>query len=281
MKALDKYNKKRFDFLLLILFTIIISVGFLILPDRIYLGIRDIVFTESPIIEENILPKEYPYDDIVAKSFIIYDTTDKKIITERYNTSAPLASITKLMTALVSLHYCQDKVIVGEKEMNKEYAVEMMLIESSNEIAESLANICPNRGDFISNMNTTAKDLKLNMTFTNPSGLDENNETESSAFGSPLDVAILIDRLYLDYPKILESTSFSIFNGIKNTNNYASNWPFLLGSKTGFTDVAHGNLAILFEPIPNKRISIVVLGSTKDDRFTDVQKLMNWYLKRL
>jgi D-alanyl-D-alanine carboxypeptidase len=179
------------------------------------------------------------------------------------------------------MRYCQDTIIYQDENIKKAEAVEMMLVESSNEIAEALANICPNRQDFIDNMNNTAKDLGLSMTFINPSGLDENNETESSAFGSPLDVAILINRLYLDYPTILESTSFSVFNGIKNTNNYASNWPFLLGSKTGYTDVAHGNLAILFEPIPNKRVSIVVLGSTKDGRFTDVQKLMNWYLKRL
>ena len=267
---MNRLNRKRFNFLFVTVLAIAIAVTFYLLPDRIYLGINDIDISQDIVLDGDTTLKSYPYNDILAGSYIIYDNTAKKILIQKDNTAKPLASVTKLMTALVSMRYCQDTVNFEDKEIKKADAVEMMLVESSNEIAEALANICPNRQDFIDNM-----------TFVNPSGLDENNETESSAFGSPLDVAILINRLYLDYPTILESTSFSIFNGIKNTNNYASNWPFLLGSKTGYTDIAHGNLAILFEPIPNKRISIVVLGSTKEDRFTDVQKLMNWYLKRL
>lgn len=278
---MNRLNRKRFNFLFVTVLAIAIAVTFYLLPDRIYLGINDIDISQDIVLDGDTTLKSYPYNDILAGSYIIYDNTAKKILIQKDNTAKPLASVTKLMTALVSMRYCQDTVNFEDKEIKKADAVEMMLVESSNEIAEALANICPNRQDFIDNMNRTAKDLGLSMTFVNPSGLDENNETESSAFGSPLDVAILINRLYLDYPTILESTSFSIFNGIKNTNNYASNWPFLLGSKTGYTDIAHGNLAILFEPIPNKRISIVVLGSTKEDRFTDVQKLMNWYLKRL
>ncbi len=278
---MNRLSRKRFNFLFVTVLAIAIAVTFYLLPDRIYLGINDIDISQDIVLDGDTTLKSYPYNDILAGSYIIYDNTAKKILIQKDNTAKPLASVTKLMTALVSMRYCQDTVNFEDKEIKKADAVEMMLVESSNEIAEALANICPNRQDFIDNMNRTAKDLGLSMTFVNPSGLDENNETESSAFGSPLDVAILINRLYLDYPTILESTSFSIFNGIKNTNNYASNWPFLLGSKTGYTDIAHGNLAILFEPIPNKRISIVVLGSTKEDRFTDVQKLMNWYLKRL
>lgn len=280
MMRLNIKNRKRFDFLLLILFTVITSLIFIMLPHRIYLGIKNITPGNDISIQENTLPKEYPYNDIVAPSYIIYDNTNKKIIIEKDNTQRPLASVTKLMTALIALGNCQDIVNFDGKEMKKEAAVEEMLVESSNEIAEAIANICPNTDDFVGNMNLASRDMGLGMSFANPSGLDQNNETESSAFGSPLDVAILINKLYMQYPKILEATSYSIFNGVKNTNTYASNWPFLLGSKTGFTDVAHGNLAILFEPIPNKRISIVVLGSTKEDRFTDVQKLMNWYLKR-
>ena len=278
---MNRVNRKRFNFLMVTILAFAIGAVFFFLPNRIYLGINSVDLKTDITLDDDSILKAYPYNDILADSYIIYDNTAKKILIQKDNTPKPLASVTKLMTALVSMHYCQDTIIYKDKEIKKSDAVEMMLVESSNEIAEALANICPNREDFIQNMNSTARDLGLSMTFINPSGLDENNETESSAFGSPSDVAILINKLYLDYPTILESTSFSIFNGIKNTNNYASNWPFLLGSKTGYTDVAHGNLAILFEPIPNKRISIVVLGSTKDVRIKKKKKLMNWYLKRL
>ena len=48
---------------------------------------------------------------------------------------------------------------------------------------------------------------------------------------------------------------------------------FVLG-KTGFTDLAGGNLAIVFEAGPLYPIAVVVLGSTAEDRFTDVEKLV-------
>lgn len=273
-------NKKRFNILLLGVITTLVTLGFIFLPERVYLGIRELKFKDDVSVDNVEEIQNYPYNDLLAPSYVIYDNTDKKLIASKDNTKRPLASVTKLMTALVAMRSCKDQITISDKTMNKQTAVEMMLVESSNEIAEAIAAVCPNTEDFVQNMNRVSKDSGLDLTFRNPSGLDENNETEASAFGSPLDVAKLINKLYLEYPKILESTSYSVWQGVQNTNNHASNWPFLLGSKTGYTDVAHGNLAIIIEPSPNKRISIVVLGSTKEDRFTDVQKLMNWYLKR-
>ena len=50
--------------------------------------------------------------------------------------------------------------------------------------------------------------------------------------------------------------------------------PGLLRSKTGFTDLAGGNLAVIFDAGMNHPVAIVVLGSTQSGRFTDVKTLM-------
>lgn len=271
-------NKRRFNILFLSIFAVATTLFFYFLPERIYLGVRNINLPEVSF-SNSSTNSNYNGDPIVAPSYIIYDNTNRKVILEKDNKPMPLASVTKLMTALIAMRYCKDNIQINDSTISKQKAVEEMLVESSNEIAEAIANVCPNTEDFVASMNRVAQDMRTNMSFRNPSGLDENNETEASAFGSPRDVAELINSLYLEYPAVLESTSYSVWEGVRNTNNYASNWPFLLGSKTGYTDMAHGNLAIIFEPIPNKRVSIVVLGSTKDDRFKDVYRLMNWYLK--
>ena len=48
-----------------------------------------------------------------------------------------------------------------------------------------------------------------------------------------------------------------------------------MASKTGYTDAAGGNLAVLVNLNVNKPIVIVVLGSTVDGRFQDVNRLHN------
>ena len=58
-----------------------------------------------------------------------------------------------------------------------------------------------------------------------------------------------------------------------NTNNALSDIPDLIMGKTGTTDLAGGNLAIIFNPIPNHPVIIVVLGSTITGRFDDIKAL--------
>jgi D-alanyl-D-alanine carboxypeptidase len=61
----------------------------------------------------------------------------------------------------------------------------------------------------------------------------------------------------------------------ENTNKQVYSFPGLLGSKTGYTDYAGGNLAVVFDAGLNHPIAVVVLGSSLDGRFTDVRKLVD------
>ena len=49
----------------------------------------------------------------------------------------------------------------------------------------------------------------------------------------------------------------------------------MLASKTGFTDLAGGNLAVAFNAGLLRPVVVVVLGSTRDEREEDVQKLIH------
>ena len=63
-------------------------------------------------------------------------------------------------------------------------------------------------------------------------------------------------------------------HAVLNTNRETGELPLLIASKTGYTDLAGGNLVIAFDAGFNRPIIIAVLGSTAEERFTDVEKLV-------
>ena len=138
--------------------------------------------------------------------------------------------------------------------------------------------------DFIGEMNIKASELGLkNMYFWNETGLDE-LDIRSGAYGSAKDIGILLEYIILHNPELLVATrdtmmtirSLDNFLHIaKNTNSLASEIPGLIASKTGFTDIAGGNLAVVFDPELGHPIIVVILGSTEQGRFEDVRALVN------
>ena len=139
-------------------------------------------------------------------------------------------------------------------------------------------------------MNARAQELKLTQTyFLNAEGLDV-YEQESGAYSSVRDIAILLSYILSNAPHIFDATqygeqTFTSLGGVthifKNTNEHASRIPGIVASKTGFTDLAGGNLAIIFEAGPMYPIAVVVLGSSVDGRFSDVETLVRATLQKL
>ena len=62
---------------------------------------------------------------------------------------------------------------------------------------------------------------------------------------------------------------------VKNTAPMVDTIPRLLLSKTGYTDLAGGNLVLVFDVGINHPVAVVVLGSSKKARFTDGTALIN------
>lgn len=176
--------------------------------------------------------------------------------------------------------------------------VQYMLIGSSNRAAESLASGIIPRSSFISLMNYHAKNMGLKKTyFTGPSGLNGEGTSTAREIAQMFWQAIEQNPGLLDITR-KESAVFNMGAGIdvnspiftnpntlsitdltkstlivSNTNKIISTLPIVFG-KTGFTDTAGGNLAIVTQM--NERANpyvTVVMGSTVDDRFTDVSAL--------
>lgn len=244
-----------------------------------------------------------------AKSAVVYDVKNKSIIFEKdAATTRPLASITKVMTALVadeSLSKNQTVAIdqssldvEGESgfKVNQPWKfsdlLNFTLLVSSNDGAHAIANAVSalNGESFPSEMNAKAKALGLNsMRFNNESGLDVDSSV-SGGYGSAEDVAKLFSYVLTKDPGLLEITKNDSWNfraldntlyPAENTDLIVNKVPGLLASKTGFTDLAGGNLAIAFDSGLDHPIVIVVLGSSWDGRFTDVMALASSTRKTL
>jgi D-alanyl-D-alanine carboxypeptidase (penicillin-binding protein 5/6) len=153
------------------------------------------------------------------------------------------------------------------KELNK-----LALVASSNDAAFALgAAVGALLGDkdpttqFVAGMNVKADELKLSsLKFKNTTGLDL-SPTEPGAVGSAKDISFLMEY-------ILKNGDY---HDIENTNEILYAIPNLLGSKTGYTDLAGGNLTIAFDAGMNRPIVVTVLGSTREERFSDVLRLVH------
>lgn len=255
----------------------------------------------------NATPQKIESVSLIARSAYVWDVKEQRVLFQKdENKTLPLASITKLMTALVVYELVPDKTHVtvtkeaasqqsggtlnaGEVFLAKDLA-DFALVSSYNSAAYTLADAVGARlGDhdpvsqFVSGMNIRANELNLpSLKFLNPTGLDISAE-EAGAYGTARDVSFLLEYIVKNHPAILEPTksdktvlynTVGGFHEAKNTNNIVNQIPNLIGSKTGYTDLAGGNLTVVLDIGFNHPVIITVLGSTIDGRFSDVSKLI-------
>jgi D-alanyl-D-alanine carboxypeptidase len=247
--------------------------------------------------------------NLEAKAAYVFDVAKNEVIFKKNEfVQFPLASITKLMMALTATELIpKNSRITIKKEFLKEEGdtglladeswklrdlLDFSLMVSSNDGARSIASVIGamnlmiddydlGRKEFVSKMNDKAQDLGLKQTyFINESGLDDG--VLSGGYGSAIDVSKLLQYILINQPEILEVTkyqtidisSFDKIHTAKNTNIDVNQIPGLLASKTGYTNMAGGNLVIAFDSSIGRPIIVVVLGSTLDGRFVDIAKLV-------
>lgn len=247
-----------------------------------------------------------------AKSAIVIDLKDKKVLFEKNpDAQLPLASITKVPLALAvaeafspdtTLQIPHDitsalgvKLFGAGEEWRVQDLIDGTLITSSNNGAEFLASAAEGniREQFpaatvgeaaLWRMNDIAHSLGMTQTyFLNVSGLDI-SETLAGAYGSARDVAALFAHVSKSYSSVFAGTArgdtlLTSVNGAseataQNTNESEGVISGLIMGKTGFTDLAGGNLAVVFDVGIGHPVAVVVLGSTIDGRFRDMQALV-------
>jgi len=295
---------------------------FLFLASVIVFGL--LIIGQKSLLEKNntqTITKINPFQELnlEAKSVVVWDViNNRELFAKEADTPLPLASLTKVMTALVisakfpnssNVKILQEylepegdsKLVVGDIWQAKDLK-DFTLLTSSNDgafalaaVAEAKENNQENelytqedlRNKFIEEMNNTASEIGLsNSRFFNEHGLDRAVD-RGGAYGSAKDMALLFTYILQNYPDMLEATRYKNLQfksaekvySAKNTNDFVDQIPNLIASKTGYTDLAGGNLVIAFDTGLGRPIIISILGSSTDGRFTDALKLSEASLK--
>lgn len=318
------------------IFLLVLFVGFLTGPRIIpaiekfspkdgLLGAKNSAQLASPVLPSEISPATTtlpetsdPYKDITieAKGVYVWDIkTHRKLYGKNEHTVYPLASVTKMMMALVASELLSPEANItilpddlledgdtglyaGEKWSLSEL-LRFTLVSSSNDGASAIAGVAGatlnrngfdttdpfnNKKLFIERMNQKAKEIGLaNTHFGNVTGLDIES-VASGAYGTPRDMGILFEYILEKHPELFTPTTYekisavsrdNITHRVANTNVGVEHMTGLIGSKTGYTDFAGGNLVVVIDVGIDHPVVIVALGSTRDGRFTDIEQLIN------
>ena len=253
-----------------------------------FLPNNPIPYSQLPIYSEQAPASSQLLPAVNFKSKIVLvsdldDNTD--FIGYNINQRWPLASITKLMTAILAIEeigkeketLISENAIAVEGDSGKlkteelykvEDLIKIMILTSSNDAATALAEFYAfGLPGFVKLMNKKTVDLGMNQTvFFDPTGLSPINQSTAN------DIRKLMKYITENYPEILNYSQERNFNNLQNINSFAGQ-PSFLGGKTGYLDEAKENLVSLFS-LNNHRILIVVLGS--EDRFEQTKELLNY-----
>ena len=292
------------------LLVLVFGVTYVSIPDNFFTKKQTDteVYTQlAPLHETPEKIDAYTDTQLTAHSAIVWDAKNKKVLFEKNADEAlPLASVTKLMTALVAYELLdpQERVRVTNhalraegdsglrdgEQFTLENIIDLTLISSSNDAATAVSAVGgavisetnPSMA-FVRAMNIKAEELGLTKThFENPTGLDI-SPSKAGAYGSARDIALLMEHITRTVPEAIALTNVAsariannegVYHLAENTNEYVQKIDGLIASKTGYTTLAGGNLAIAFNAGLDRPIVIVVLGSTYDDRFSDVLTLV-------
>lgn len=234
---------------------------------------------------------------LLATSSLAVDIKNGSVLaSQNENIVVPIASITKLMTALVATEYLNlEKLVSVPQSAMVETAVPrlrsgesatvhdmliLMLTESSNVAAETLASAL-GRERFINLMNEKAGAIGLAETsFSDPSGLSEANVS------SARDLFLLLQYLYENRRFVLEITSNTlekdaygtpIFKSLQNFNIIYGIKDEFVGGKIGNTDEAletYAGIYMLKMGGEVRPVGIIMLGSS--DVQQDVKKELSF-----
>ena len=236
-----------------------------------------------------------------TKALIINQNTGEVIYAKNTNAPTPIASITKLMTAMVMLDAqlsLDDMLVVSDEDvdylkhttsrlkvgttLSRSDMLQLALMASENRAASAISRHYPGgRYAFVKAMNVKAIGIGMISThFADPTGLDSNNLSTAE------DLAKMVQAAY-QYPEIrLASTSPShevYVNGYANGVNFnntnalvrAGQWQIGL-SKTGYITEA-GRCLVMQAEIAGEPMIIVLLDSNgKMTRIGDANRVRKW-----
>ena len=223
-------------------------------------------------------------------SILAYDMKSK-VPVHGFATSVvrPMASLTKLMTAMVSLdanHDLQQSVTYQGRSVTREQLFQRLLIRSDNGVAEFLSQSYPGGRDaFISAMNHKAARLAMVDThFDDPSGRIQTNVSTAEDVGRMLEAAYGYQPIRrISTYQDLETTTvvkrrhktIVTVNHAPNTNTMVlTAFPDVVVSKTGFTNPAGYCVGVVVEQNGRTYVVVVMGAHNRYERFDKVKDVM-------
>lgn len=244
----------------------------------------------------------YEEPSIGATSAIVMDAeTGKILFAKNADEDLAMASITKMMTALVTLRFATD---LNETLVASENAVQTdgsrmylmagermavsnllrgMLIESANDAAVVLAEgMLGDETRFVAEMNKYAEELGLKDThFTNVYGADDPKHYSNAADLARLATYALQNETFREIVGTAQITVADVsgkFNHkLQNTNKLVGKYSNVIGVKTGTTAEAGASLVAAATGESGQTVVTVLLNSP--ERFNEGKALLDWALK--
>lgn len=264
---------------------------------------------------EGVVPQSAALPELSALSVLVYDqATGRPLLAKNASLQTPIASITKLMTAMLvldaGLPLDESIAITGEdrdtlKGTGSRLAIgarytrgqllHLALIASDNRAAHALGRSYPGGMErFVATMNRMARTLGMHDTvYVEPTGLSSGNRSTA------LDLARLADHAYQNYPEIRQISSSGHYTlgsqrvvvkkkrqaarvyyrdvAFNNTNRFtrADDWNIGL-SKTGFINEA-GYCLVMQAQVAQRNVIIVLLDAQgKNSRAGDAARIKDW-----
>ena len=258
----------------------------------------DIEEIQNEVIETNAANEELELNSRIA---LIYDRASRRILYEKNgNKQTPMASTTKIMTAIVVLENAELNDVVtiqakaagiggsrlGLKKNDKITVNDLLydlLLRSGNDAAVALAQYVGGSVEgFAEMMNKKAEELGLvNSHFIVPHGLDnEGHFTTAYELAKMADYALKIDKF-----KQIVSTKITTINingypkSINNTNQLLGSVNGVYGVKTGFTNGAGRCLVTACNRNNLDIITVIIGANTTKQRTSDTIKLIEYAYK--
>ena len=236
-----------------------------------------------------------------AKALVINQLTGETIFAKNTDQATPIASVTKLMTAMVMLDahlpmddilYIDDQDVDYLKNTHSRLSVgtsltrgellQLALMASENRAASALGRNYPGGiNAFVTAMNYKAHALGMTSShFVDSTGLDSNNMSTAE------DLAKMVNAAY-HYPEIRQVTTtasqdITFFGRSRptsfvNTNSLVRGSDWVIGlSKTGFINEA-GRCLVMQAEISGQPMIIVLLDSAgKQTRIGDANRIRKW-----
>ncbi|MDR0739253.1 MAG: D-alanyl-D-alanine carboxypeptidase [Oscillospiraceae bacterium] len=293
---------KKFTAFFLIFFSIFIPNYDSVFAQYAVTNEYDYNFTDPKALETNASIKSSNKLSVSAQSAILMDASNKVVIFKKNeNQEKPIASTTKIMTALLTVEEVQknnriikitDKMVPVEgssmylKEGDELPLLSLakgMLTVSGNDAAQSAAiAISGSIPKFAKLMNKKAKEIGMKNThFVTPSGLDDTDE-EGDHHSTAYDMALLgihaiNNKSFLEIcsKKICEVpfTVPDIVKKMPNSNRLLRDYKDCFGIKTGFTKIA-GRCLVSGAERNGVKLVAVTLNDKND--WNDHKKMLNY-----